>query len=129
MALFDDTINARTGEELAAAFGWSAEQITQKVIEAEAEQITVETASIEGEGAVLFSKLATPASSKTLDKISLYGYHASCPWGIVSDPSGTHILSSRWLRNQEWYRLSPIPNNILSHRAALLHKSCEGFIL
>lgn len=109
MAISAEKLEADNGRELASQFGWSHDQLNCKLISIDDTPINIETASIEGEGAVFFGRLDTPASPQTLDKISLFGYHASCPWGVVADPTGIHLISSRWLLNFDWYRLPPIP--------------------
>jgi methylase of polypeptide subunit release factors len=98
-----------SGGDLAEALGWSADQLSTREIRAGKSRLILETSKIEGEGAVVFSRLKKRATTDDLNAISLYGYHSSCPWGVVADEAGIHLLSSRWLRDSDWYRLPPIP--------------------
>ncbi|TQN59405.1 N-6 DNA methylase [Agrobacterium tumefaciens] len=97
-----------TGTDLAVALGWSSDGLETRKIAVGKRELTVETANLQGEGAVMFTRLGDQATRQELDMVALYGYHSSCPWGIVADDQGIHVLSSRWLRDNDWYRLPPI---------------------
>ncbi|MDH4743170.1 N-6 DNA methylase [Sphingomonas sp. CBMAI 2297] len=80
--------------------------------------IPLQNARLDGESAIVFSCFEGRASRADLDAVSLYGYHASSHWGLVADSEGVHVLSSRWLRDTDWYRLAPI--DAAEQRASLL---------
>ena len=108
-------------EDLAAAIGWSGDQLTGREIKGPSGRpIALQNARLEGESAIVFSHFEGEASRDDLDAISLYGYHASSHWGLVADRAGVHVLSSRWLRDREWYRLSPIDGSTDARTASLL---------
>lgn len=106
-------------EHLAAATGWSDEQLIAREIRSQAGRpIPLQSARLDGESAIVFSRIEGRASREDLDAVSLYGYHASSHWGLVADSEGVHVLSSRWLRDTDWYRLAPI--HVAEQRARLL---------
>lgn len=108
-------------EHLAAAMGWSAEQLIEREIRAPSGRtIALQNARLDGESAIVFSHFDGEASREDFNAVSLYGYHASSHWGLVSDSVGVHVLSARWLRDAEWYRLPPISEATLGDRARLL---------
>ena len=98
----------QSGAGLASALGWQPELLLSRNISVGRQTLTIETARLEGEAAVLFCRINKRATRQDLDTVALYGYHVSCPWGIVADYDGIHVLSSRWLRENEWYRQPPI---------------------
>jgi len=97
-----------TGTDLAIALGWSSDGLERRKIAVGKRELIVDTANLQGEGAVMFTRVNDQATRLELDTLALYGYHSSCPWGIVADEQGIHVLSSRWLRDNDWYRLPPI---------------------
>ncbi|WP_143217432.1 Eco57I restriction-modification methylase domain-containing protein [Acetobacter sp. DsW_063] len=98
-----------TPEQLAIAMGWSNDQLTTRQIKAPSgRSISLQSACLDGESAIVFSHFEGRATREHLNTVSLYGYHACLPWGVVKDNEGVHILSTRWLRDSEWYRLDPI---------------------
>ena len=108
-------------EHLAAAMGWSAEQLTGREIKGPSGRpIALQNARLDGESAIVFSHFSGQASREDLNAVSLYGYHASSHWGLVADSVGVHVLSARWLRDSEWYRLPPIGEAALGDRTRLL---------
>ncbi|WP_165691294.1 Eco57I restriction-modification methylase domain-containing protein [Agrobacterium salinitolerans] len=109
-----------TGTDLAIALGWAAEGLEKRKISVGHREIIVETANLQGEGAVMFTRLDDHATRQELDTVALYGYHSSCPWGIVADEEGIHVLSTRWLRDNDWYRLPPIQWKEVTNSASLL---------
>lgn len=101
--------DAPTSAALAEAWGWQSGEITsRRVTRAGGLALELATSSIAGQGAVVFAQTRAPASQAELNAVSLFGYHASCPWGIVADPEGVHLLSSHWVQDSEWYRLPRI---------------------
>ncbi len=89
--------------------GWSGEQLTGREISTQSGRcIALQNARLSGESAIIFSHFDGLASRDDLDAVSLYGYHTSSHWGLVADSAGVHVLSSRWLRDNDWYRLAPI---------------------
>lgn len=108
------------GTDLAIALGWEADGLETRKIAVGTHELTVETANLQGEGAVMFTRMDSRATRQELDTVALYGYHSSCPWGIVGDEQGIHVLSSRWLRDNEWYRLPPIRWDEVTKSAELL---------
>ncbi|MEY9782040.1 Eco57I restriction-modification methylase domain-containing protein [Sinorhizobium fredii] len=94
-----------SGADLAIAMGWTTDDIEGRRIVVGDRHIAVETARLEGEGAVMFSRVDKRATRQELDTVALYGYHSACPWGILADDEGVHVLSTRWLRDSDWYRL------------------------
>jgi methylase of polypeptide subunit release factors len=108
-------------EHLAAAMGWSPEQLIGREITGPVgRRIPLQNARLDGESAIVFSHFEGQASREDLDAVSLYGYHASSHWGLVSDSAGIHVLSARWLRDREWYRLPPIDEAARGGEANLL---------
>lgn len=108
-------------EHLAAAMGWSGEQLSGREIRTPSgRSIAIQTAKLDGESAIVFSRFEGEASREDLNAVSLYGYHALSPWGLVADSTGIHVLSARWLRDSEWYRLPPIDESALDGKARLL---------
>lgn len=108
-------------ERLAAAMGWSGDQLIEREITSPSGRpIRLQHAHLGGENAIVFSHFDGHASREDLDAVSLYGYHASSHWGLVSDGAGVHVLSARWLRDGDWYRLPPIDGSADSRDASLL---------
>lgn len=116
-----------TSEHLASAMGWSDEQLTSREIRSvSGRPLRVLNARLDGESAIVFSHLDGRATREDLDSVSLYGYHSSSPWGVVTDDDGVHVLSARWLRDGDWYRLPPMRASILSGDARLLDAFVPG---
>jgi methylase of polypeptide subunit release factors len=114
-------VEIASSEHLAAVMGWAGEQLSGREIRSgSGRQISLQNARLDGESAVVFSHIQGQASPDDLDAVSLYGYHASSPWGLVSDNSGIHVLSARWLRDSDWYRLPPISGSVRNARTNLL---------
>ncbi len=108
-------------EHLAAAIGWSGEQLVGRDIRGSSGRpIALQNARLNGQNAIVFSHFEGRASYEDLDAVSLYGYHTSSHWGLVADSAGVHVLSARWLRDTEWYRLPPIDESATGRRAELL---------
>lgn len=108
-------------ERLATAIGWSGDQLIERNIKAPSGRlIRLQSAHLDGESAVVFSHFNGRASREDLDAVSLYGYHASSHWGLVADGDGVHVLSARWLRDGDWYRLPPIDCSTESRDSSLL---------
>lgn len=108
-------------ERLAAAMGWSGDQLIGREIRGPSGRpIVLQSAHLDGENAIVFSHFDGHASREDLAAVSLYGYHASSHWGLVADGAGVHVLSARWLRDGDWYRLPPIDGSVDGRDTSLL---------
>jgi SAM-dependent methyltransferase len=116
-------------ERLAAAMGWSGDQLIGREIKGPSGRpIRLQNAHLDGESAIVFSHFDGHASGEDLDAVSLYGYHASSHWGLVADGAGVHVLSARWLRDGDWYRLRPIDASARGREASLLEVFSPGAV-
>ncbi|MGV1752838.1 Eco57I restriction-modification methylase domain-containing protein [Agrobacterium sp. CG674] len=126
MQQLDKPDEISTGTHLAVALGWESDGLETRKITVGKHQVTVERANLQGEGAVMFARIAGQATRQDLETVALYGYHSSCPWGIVGDEQGIHVLSSRWLRDSDWYRLAPIHWDQVTKSTDLLEAFAPG---
>lgn len=105
LSLPDTAKPARTGFDLAQAFGWSDRDLSGREISRGGTSLNVARGTLGGEPAALFATVTARNGYDPIDSAALYAYHTGVGWGVVSDVEGLTVFNSHWLRDTNWFRL------------------------
>jgi methylase of polypeptide subunit release factors len=111
VSLPDSAKPARTGYDLAHAFGWSDRDLSGREISRGDTSLSVARGTLGGEPAALFATVTARNGSDPIDSAALYAYHTGVGWGVVADADGLTVFNSHWLRDTNWFRLPLIAWN------------------